>query len=100
MKERNTEMKTMTELAREYRLPNPTTEEDLELRWNTVLRYGNRILLAGYYYSPDGKSWIAAVYEFLDDSKTTCEDPIGIREISPDRFEDAGHAIAWCIQHA
>lgn len=87
-------------MAREYRLPLKSTPEDLERDWETVLRYGNRILLAGHWYNTDGKSWIAAVYEFLDDNETSAEDFIGIREVSAERFEDNGHAIAWAIQNA
>lgn len=87
-------------MAREYRLPLKSTPEDLERDWETVLRYGNRILLAGHWYNPDGKSWIAAVYEFLDDNETSAEDFIGIREVSAERFTDNGHAIAWAIQNA
>ena len=87
-------------MAREYRLPLKSTEEDLARDWETVLRYGNRILLAGHWYNPDVKSWIAAVYEFLDDSETSTEDRIGIREVSAERFEDNGHAIAWAVQNA
>lgn len=89
---------TLTKKAAEYRLPNPSCEEDLESRWHTVLRFGNRILVAGYIYTPGGNDWFGAVYEFLNDGETTCEDPIGIRSISDDRYEDAGHAIAWCLQ--
>ena len=93
-------MSRMTELAKEYRLPLKATPEDLECDWETVLRYADRILLAGHWYNPDGKSWIAAVYEFLDDDATSVEDFIGIREISTERFEDAGHAIEWAIKNA
>lgn len=93
-------MSKLIKLAKEYRLPTKTTPEDLRRDWETVLTYGNRILLAGYWYSPDGKSWIAAVYEFLDDNETTCEDWIGIREVAEERFEDNGHAIAWAIRNA
>ncbi|MBO7663424.1 MAG: hypothetical protein J6U01_08630, partial [Clostridia bacterium] len=52
------------------------------------------------WYNPDGKSWIAAVYEFLDDNATDCEDFIGIREVAEERFTDNGHAIAWAIRNA
>ena len=90
----------LVDIAREYRLPLKSTQEDLERDWETVLRYGNKILLAGHWYNPDGKSWIAAVYEFLDDDETTCEDFVGIREVAEERFEDNGHAIAWAIQNA
>ena len=93
-------MSKMIELAKEYRLPLKSTQEDMESRWETVLRYGDRILLAGHWYNPDGKSWIAAVYEFLDDNETSSEDFIGIREVSEERFTDNGHAIAWAIKNA
>ena len=90
----------LVDLAREYRLPLKATPEDLARDWETVLRYGDRILLAGHWYNPDGKSWIAAVYEFLDDYATAEEDFLGVREISSERFTDNGHAIAWAIQNA
>ena len=93
-------MSKMIELATEYRLPLKSTPEDMEADWETVLRYGNRVLLAGHWYNPDGKSWIAAVYEFLDDDATGVEDFIGIREISTERFKDEGHAISWAIANA
>ena len=93
-------MSKMIELAKEYRLPLKSTQEGLECDWETVLRYGDRILLAGHWYNPDGKSWIAAVYEFLDDNETSDEDFIGIREVAEERFMDNGHAIAWAIQNA
>ena len=91
-------MSKMTELAEEYKLPNPATPEDLEMRWGKVLRFGDRILLAGHFYNPDGKSYFGAVYEFLDDNEQTCEDFIGIREVSEERFEDDGHAIEWALK--
>lgn len=93
-------MSKMIELAKEYRLPLKSTQEDLQCDWETVLKYGNRILLAGHWYNPDGKSWIAAVYEFLDDDATDSEDFVGIREVAEERFEDNGHAIAWAVANA
>ena len=92
-------MSKMTTLATMYGLPLQSTPEDLEGKWSTVLTYGTRVLVSGYYYSPDRKSWIAAVYEFLDDDQTTCEDPLGLRTVSEERFTDNGHAIAWAIEH-
>ena len=92
-------MSKMIENAKMYRLPLRSTQEDLEGSWETVLRFGDRILLAGYWYHPDGKSWIAAVYEFLDDDATDVDDDIAIRTVAEERFEDNGHAIAWAIQH-
>lgn len=91
-------MSKMTELAEYYKLPNPTTPEDLEMKWSKVLKFGDRILLAGYFYRPDGKSYFGAVYEFLDDNEQTYEDFMGLREVSEERFEDDGHAIEWALK--
>ena len=83
---------------RTYRLPNPTTPEDLECRWSKVLNFGDKILLAGFYYNGKGKpSYFGATYEFLTNDHT-CEGTIGLREVSEVEFEDDGHAIAWAMQ--
>ncbi|WP_027868870.1 hypothetical protein [Eubacterium sp. AB3007] len=94
----------MNDRARELRLPNPATPEDLEMRFSgmdgKVLTYGDKILLTGYFYQGGGKaSHFGAVYEFLTED-TSCEGMIGIREISEGYFEDDGHAIAWAIGQA
>ena len=89
---------TINEGMRTYRLPNPTTPEDLETRWSKVLNFGDRVLLAGYYYSGKNKPcWFGAVYEHLDDD-LSCEGAIGLREVSGTEFEDEGHAIAWAMR--
>ena len=81
-------MSKMTERARTYRLPNPSTPEDLECRWSKTLRYGDKVILAGHYWNGAGKpSYYGAVYEFLTDD-TGCEGEIGIREVSGVEFED------------
>ena len=55
-----TEDKTMTinEAIRTYRLPNPTTQEDLENRFSgmdgKVLTFADKIVITGYYYSGPG----------------------------------------------
>ena len=88
----------INEAAKTYRLPNLTTQEDLECGWSKVLTFGDRILLAGYYYNGAGKpSWFGAVYEHLDDD-LSCEGTIGLRAASKVAFEDDGHAIAWAMQ--
>ena len=46
---------TINEAMRTYRLPNPTTPEDLECRWSKILNFGDKVLLAGYYYNGKGK---------------------------------------------
>ena len=89
---------TINEAMRTYRLPNPTTPEDLECCWSKVLTFGNRVLLAGYYYNGLNKpSYFGAVYEHLDDDRS-CEGAIGLRAASNVEFEDDGHAIEWAMQ--
>ena len=90
-------MSEMTKRAETYRLPNPTTPEDLECRWSKTLTFGNKVILAGYFYNGMNKpSYFGAVYEFLTED-TTCEGMIGLKEVSGIDFEDDGHAIAWAI---
>lgn len=89
---------TINEGTRKYRLPNPTTPEDLECRWSKFLNFGDKVIIAGYYYNGKGQpSYFGAAYEFLTDD-TTCEGTIGLRAVSEACFEDDGHAIAWAMQ--
>lgn len=89
---------TINEAMRKYRLPNPSTPEDLETRWSKVLTFGDRVLLAGHYYNgADKPRFFAAVYEFLDDDHT-CEGTVGLYAASGVEFEDDGHAIAWALR--
>ena len=88
---------TINEGMRTYRLPNPTTSEDLECRFSKVLNFGDRVLLAGHYFNGRNKPcWFGEVYEHLDDD-LSCEGTIGLREVSEVEFEDEGHAIAWAL---
>ena len=88
---------TINEAMRTYRLPNPSTAEDLEMSWSKVLNFGDRVLVAGYFYQHRKPCWYGAVYEHLDDDKT-CEGALGLRAASGVEFEDEGHAIAWAMQ--
>ena len=61
---------TINEAMRTFRLPNPTTPEDLECRFSgmdgKVLNYGDKVLLAGYYYNGKGSPcYYSAVYELF-----------------------------------
>lgn len=90
---------TIGEGMRKYRLPNPTTPEDLECRWSKVLNFGDKVLLAGYYYNGKNKPcYFGAVYEYLEEGSKTCESAIGLYAVSEIEFEDDGHAIAWAMQ--
>lgn len=92
---------TINEGMRKYRLPNPSTSEDLEMRFSgmdgKVLNFGDLVLVAGYYYNGKGKpSFYGAVYEHLDDD-LSCEGTVGLREVSEVEHTDDGHAIAWAL---
>ena len=89
---------TINEATRTYHLPNPSTKEDLECRWNKVLDFDDKVLVAGYYYQHRKPCWYGAVYEHLDED-LSCEGAVGLRAASDVEFEDEGHAIAWAMQH-
>ena len=89
-------MTEMMKRANTYRLPNPTTQEDLECRWSKTLNFGDRVLLAGYYYQHNKPCYFGAVYEHLDDD-LSCEGTIGLRAVSEVAFNDDGSAIAWAL---
>lgn len=91
---------TINEAMETYKLPNPATQEDLEQRWSTVLNFGDKILVSGYFWNGPGRpGYFGAVYEYLDDDQEhDCESPIGIRAVSEVEFEDDGHAVAWAIE--
>lgn len=86
-----------------YLLKNPTSSEDLEMRFNgmdgKVLNYGDKVLLAGYHWNgPEKPCYFGAIFEHLDDD-LSCEGAIGLRAVSEVAFEDDGHAIAWAMAH-
>ena len=86
----------INDAMRTYRLPNPTTPEDLECRWSKFLTFGDKVVVAGYYYQHNKPCYYGATYEFLTDDHS-CEGAIGLRAVSEVEFEDDGHAIAWAI---
>ena len=88
---------TINDAMRTYRLPNPTTPEDLECRWSKTLKFGDRIVMAGHYWNGMNKPcYFGAVYEFLTDD-TSCEGTIGLAAASEVEYEDEGHAILWAM---
>ena len=93
----------MKNTANTYRLPQATTPENLEMRMmhdsGTVLNFGSYILIAGYYYNPNGRSYYGALYRFTT-ADHTCEGEIKLVSISEDTFTDNGHAIAWAMSKA
>ena len=88
----------INESIKTYRHPNPTTPESLECRWSKLLTFGDKVVIAGHYYSGLNKPcYFGATYEFLTDDHT-CEGTIGLRAASEVEFDDDGHAIAWALQ--
>lgn len=86
----NTELK-----ARELMLPVISTPEELEHRWDCVVSFGDRVLLAGYFYRGRYEpSYFAAVYEYTTDDHTF-EGEIAFRAVSDEFFSDNGHALQW-----
>lgn len=94
--------KQNTNKAQTYRLPQTTTPENLEMRLmhngGTLLTFGDRILVAGYFYDPSGRCYYGAIYRFTT-ADYSCEGEVELVSISEDTFEDNGHAIAWAMAH-
>ena len=92
-------MKNHEKLARTFRLPETTTPENLACNWSTTLNFGDKVLLAGYYYNGIGaNSYFAAIYTHTD-SDFSCEGEIRLTAVSEDFFPDNGSAIAWALNH-
>ena len=89
---------TVNEAMAKYGLPTPTTPEDLGMRWSKLLTFGNKVLIAGYFYNGKHKPcYFGAAYEFLGEDHS-CEGAVGLRAASEIAFEDDGHAIAWAMK--
>ncbi len=55
---------TINEAMKRYRLPNPTTPEDLEYSWSKVLTLGDKIVMTGHFYNGMNKpGYFGAAYE-------------------------------------
>jgi hypothetical protein len=91
-------MKNLEKLARTFRLPETTTPENLACYWSTTLNFGDKVLLAGYYYRHGENSYFAAVFTHTD-SNLSCEGEIRLTAVSEDFFPDNGSAIAWALTH-
>ena len=84
-----------------YRLQRVTTLEELEMKMmhngGVVITFGDRILIAGYYYRPDGNCYYAAIYRFTT-ADHTIEGKVQLVKIADEAFIDNGHAIAWAMK--
>ncbi len=88
------------EMTREtFRLPTITTQEQLESRFHVVVKFGDRVILAGHYCTGEhSPSWYSAAYRFTGPGRS-CEDTIVLCRISDQFFEDEGHALLWAMQN-
>ena len=84
-----------------YRLERITTPEMLEMKMlhngGAILTFDDRVLIAGYYYNPNGRCYYGATYRFTTNDHTI-EGPIKLERISEETFIDNGHAIAWAMK--
>ena len=91
--------KTATK-ADAYRLQRVTTPEELEMKMmyngGVVITFDDRILIAGYYYNPNGRCYYGATYRFST-ADHTIEGAVKLESISDETFIDNGHAIAWAM---
>jgi len=100
-------MKSLKEKAKTYRVPEKTTAENLGCNWETVINFGDKVLLAGYYYQGKGQpSYFGAVYTYTKgDYKGKamptfhCDDEIKLIAISDEFFPDNGRALQWGMNH-
>ena len=77
---------TINDAMKTYRLPNLTTPEDLECRWSKLLLFGDKVLIAGYFYNGQNKPcYFGVTYEFLNYDHT-CVGIIGLRAVSKVEF--------------
>ena len=91
--------KNLKDKAFTYRLPMTTTPETLGMHWSKTLTFGNKLLLAGFYYNGKHENnYFGAVYEFAT-ADHTCEGEIKLTAISDEFMEDDGHAMAWAMTH-
>ena len=82
------------EAMKKYRIPTTTTPEELESSWSKLLTFGDKVVIAGYYYNgKNSPCYFGATYKFTT-TDHSCEGKIELRAASEVEFEDDGHAIA------
>ena len=83
-----------------FHLLTIATQERLEERFHVVVKFGDRVILAGHYYTGEhSPSWYSAVYRFTGPGRS-CEDTIALWRISDQFFEDEGHALQWAMKNS
>ena len=78
-----------------------TTMEHLQERvssYGAVLRYNDRVFVTDITYAGQFR---ASIYEFVDEPDVDfdqIECRLFLIDTSHKAFEDAGHAVAWCLR--
>lgn len=68
--------------------------------YDSIMQFGDRVLVAKMNWKGRVE---AAVYGFAEDPKeglSPIECRLELLKVSDETYEDAGHAIEWCIQNA
>lgn len=91
--------KNMKEAAKTYKLDEISTPEKLELQGFKTIAYGTETICIGYFYSPDGKCYYTATYEFINKKHTTCEDECRLKWVATERYADEGHALKAEVEY-
>ena len=92
-------MTNLEKSARTYRLPETTTPENLACSWSCTVNFGDKVLLAGYYYSGRNEnSYFGAIYEYTT-ADHTCEGEIRLTAVSEEYFKDNGTAAMWAMNN-
>ena len=81
---------------------NITTIEKLQLKvsasYGAVIKYGDRVFVTDCHWKG---GFTAEIYEFVETPEETGLGDIECRlhliQTATERFEDNGHAIAWCM---
>lgn len=65
-----------------------------------LLVYGDTVLMSGFYWNgPHRPAYYAAIYETIYDHRVEAESDLELIAVSPEFFEDNGHAIEWAINY-
>ena len=60
--------------------------------YGVVVKYGEKVLVTDVHWQG---GFEAAVYQFKNPEQTDIEAPVELVQTAPERFEDAGRALAW-----
>ena len=89
---------SFSENVSKFRLPLQSTEEKLSDNWNHVIRFGNNVIVAGYYFNGRGAPSYFACFYVCSEKEFSCEALLECVWCSDVKYEDAGHAILGAMK--